>query len=73
MLQDATDKAVREIGFAQLAAESDEDQAVHVVSAWDAARAVNELVDLIVAQEYGISIDEAFGRAHTLIEEVVCA
>ncbi|WP_214317111.1 hypothetical protein [Nonomuraea sediminis] len=69
LLQDATDKAVKEIGFAALVAESDEDQAVQVVSAWDAARAVNDLVDLIVAQDYGIPIDDAYARARELIEE----
>ncbi|MEV4287960.1 hypothetical protein AB0K40_20815 [Nonomuraea bangladeshensis] len=59
--------------MAALVAESDEDQAVHVVSAWDAARAVNELVDLIVAQNHGIAIDDAYERAHALIEEAACA
>ncbi|GAA5046152.1 hypothetical protein HNP84_002477 [Thermocatellispora tengchongensis] len=73
LLQDATDKAVREIGFAALVAESDEDQAVQAVSAWDAARAVNDLVDLIVAQNYGIDVDEAYERARALIEEAACA
>ncbi|MFG3438399.1 hypothetical protein ACGF0J_14240 [Nonomuraea sp. NPDC047897] len=54
LLQDATDMAVNEIGFAELVASTDWDQAVRVVSAWNAARAVNDLVDLIVAQNYGI-------------------
>ncbi|UBU16607.1 hypothetical protein [Nonomuraea gerenzanensis] len=73
LLQDATDKAVEEIGFAALVAESDEGQAVQVVSAWDAARAINNLVDLIVAQNYGIDVDEAYERARALIEETACA
>ncbi|GAA4946553.1 hypothetical protein HD597_006825 [Nonomuraea thailandensis] len=67
LLQDATDKAVKEIGFAALAAESD-DQAVQTVSAWDAARAVNDLVDLIVAQNYSITVDEAYEQARALID-----
>ncbi|MFG1965726.1 hypothetical protein [Nonomuraea sp. NPDC049028] len=73
LLQDAIDKAVKEIGFAALVAESDEGQAVQRVSAWDAARAVNDLVDLIVAQNYGIDVDEAYERARALIEEAACA
>ncbi|MEU1880893.1 hypothetical protein ABZ470_26600 [Streptosporangium sp. NPDC020072] len=73
LLQDATNKAVKEIGFAALVAESDEDQAVRVVSAWDAACAVNDLVDLIVAQNHGIDVDEAYEWARTLIEEAASA
>ncbi|MFI9553656.1 hypothetical protein [Nonomuraea endophytica] len=69
LLQDAIDKAVREIGFAQLVADSGEAQAVRLVSAWDAARTVNDLVDLIVAQNYGIPIHDAHEWACTLIEE----
>lgn len=73
LLQDATDKAVEEIGFAALVAESDEDQAVRVGSAWDAARAVNDLVDLIVAQNYGIPVEEAYERSNSLIAEATRA
>ncbi|MFB4284922.1 hypothetical protein ACBJ59_57310 [Nonomuraea sp. MTCD27] len=72
LLRDATEKAVKEIGFAALVSGSDEDQAVQVVSAWDAARAVNDLVDVIVAQNYGIDVDEAYERARALIEEAAC-
>lgn len=72
LLRDATEKAVKEIGFAALV-EFEEDQAVRVVSAWDAARAVNDLVDLIIAQNYGIDVDEAYERARTLIEDAACA
>jgi hypothetical protein len=67
LLQDATDKAVQEIGFAELVPESDEDRAVQAVSAGDAARAVNDLADLIIAQNCGTAIDDAYTRARTLI------
>ncbi|MFD8529478.1 hypothetical protein ACFV0L_18860 [Streptosporangium canum] len=69
MLREATGKAVREIGFAELATVSGDDQEARV-AVWDAARAVKDLVDLIIAQDYGTSVEDAHEQARALIEEM---
>ncbi|MGI5281732.1 hypothetical protein ACQEVF_59325 [Nonomuraea polychroma] len=65
--------AARQTSFAELVASTEEDLALRVEAAWDAALVVNDLVDLLVADSPGTSAEEAHGLACALIEEAACA
>ncbi|WP_433426217.1 hypothetical protein ACQP1V_43010 (plasmid) [Microtetraspora malaysiensis] len=73
LLADATDKAVKELGWNRFVNGTEADELIRLGSAWDAAATVNELVDLVVALDYGITVEGAYERARALIEEAACA